>query len=56
MSVILGATEMFISEIEKEENLWDVMPGSYQNRVAKNKGFDRLSELLGLLVGKEFRK
>lgn len=30
-----NVTEMFISESEIEENLWNVMSGSYRNRDAK---------------------
>ena len=39
------ATEMFTSEFEKDENLWNIIFESYKNRNAKNESFKRLSEL-----------
>ena len=50
------AIEMFISESEKKESLWNVTSESYKNRNAKNESFKRLSELLGLSASKEVRK
>ena len=41
-----GATEIFISEYEKEESLWNVMTAIYKNRDAKKKtSFKSLPEL-----------
>ena len=39
-----GATEIFISEYEKEESLWNVMTAIYKNRDAKKKNkFQKLA-------------
>ena len=40
-----GATDMFISEFEKEKSLWNVMSAIYKNRDAKTTSFKRLPEL-----------
>ena len=38
-----GATEMFISEFDKEENLWKVMSEIYKKRDAKKSKFQKIS-------------
>ena len=41
-----GLTEMFISEFEKKENLWNLMSEIYKNRDAKKASFKRVPELI----------
>ena len=38
-----GATEMFISEFDKEESLWNVMSEIYKKRDAKKSKFQKIS-------------
>ena len=40
-----GATEMFMPEFEKEENLWNVISEMSKNRDAKRASFKRLPKL-----------
>ena len=40
-----GATEMFISQFEKQESLWNVKSEIYKNRNGKKTTFQRLPEL-----------
>ena len=45
-----GATEIFISELEKEESLWDVMSEIYKNRDVKKASFKRFPEVFEIVV------
>ena len=38
-----GATEMFVSEFEKEESLWNVMSEIYKNRDVKKTKFQKIA-------------
>ena len=40
--------DMFISELEKEESLQNVISKIYKNQDPKNESFRRLSELFGM--------
>ena len=42
--------DMFISELEKEESLQNVISKIYKNQDPKNESFRRLSELFGMCL------